>query len=85
LGEASATTLARIRHPGELVGAGYAVDAIANGEDALLTTLMVPYDVAILDVNLPGPAVLFLAAREGIDDRVAGPDLGTAPGVAWWN
>lgn len=33
--------------------AGYAVDAVADGPDALLATETVPYDVVILDVNLP--------------------------------
>ena len=36
-----------------LVEAGYAVDAVGDGEDAWLAALVVPYDVAILDVNLP--------------------------------
>jgi two-component system, OmpR family, copper resistance phosphate regulon response regulator CusR len=34
--------------------AGYAVDAVDNGEDAWLAAEVVPYDVAILDVNMPG-------------------------------
>src|SRR4051794_9851459 len=73
--------------------AGYAIDAVSDGSDALLATELAPYDVVILDVNLPsldgfeicrqirarpgpGPAVLFLTAREAIEDRVAGLDLG---------
>ena len=73
--------------------AGYAVDTVADGEEAWLATRVVAYDVAILDVNLPGcdgfelchrirtrvepgPAVLFLTARDAIEDRVAGLDLG---------
>lgn len=76
-----------------LVEAGYAVDPFADGADALLAAQVVSYDVAILDVNLPGcdgfeicrriratvhpgPAVLFLTARDTIADRVAGLDFG---------
>lgn len=76
-----------------LTEAGYAVDTVADGEDAWLAASTVPYDVAILDVNLPGmdgfdvcrrirsrsalgPAILFLTARDTIEDRVTGLDLG---------
>lgn len=76
-----------------LTEAGYAVDAVADGEEALVASMTVSYDIAILDVNLPGldgfeicrrirvrpepgPAILFLTARDTIDDRVAGLDLG---------
>jgi two-component system copper resistance phosphate regulon response regulator CusR len=76
-----------------LTEAGYAVDALDDGGDALLAAETVAYDLAILDVNLPGkdgfeicreirarldpgPAVLFLTARDAIEDRVAGLDLG---------
>ena len=76
-----------------LTEAGYAVDTVADGEDAWLAASTVPYDVAILDVNLPGmdgldvcrrirsrsapgPAILLLTARDTIEDRVAGLDLG---------
>jgi len=74
-----------------LTEAGYAVDAVADGEDAVVAIGVVPYDVAILDVNLPGcdgfevcrrvragagPAILFLTARDAVDDRVAGLDAG---------
>jgi two-component system OmpR family response regulator len=34
--------------------AGYAVDAVADGKDASVASEVVAYDVAILDVNLPG-------------------------------
>lgn len=76
-----------------LMEAGYAVDPFAAGDDALLAAEVVSYDLAILDVNLPGidgfemcrrlrarpnpgPAVLFLTARDAIQDRVTGLDLG---------
>lgn len=36
-----------------LAEAGYAVDAVADGEEAWLASSVVSYDVAILDVNLP--------------------------------
>ncbi|MEO9254113.1 MAG: response regulator transcription factor, partial [Tepidiformaceae bacterium] len=72
---------------------GYAVDAVGDGEEAWLAAQSTPYDVAILDVNMPGydgfevcrlirsqagpgPAILFLTARDAIADRVTGLDLG---------
>lgn len=72
---------------------GYAVDAVGDGEEAWLAAQSTQYDVAILDVSMPGydgfevcrlirsqpgpgPAILFLTARDGIADRVAGLDLG---------
>ncbi len=72
---------------------GYAVDAVADGEEAWLAAQSTQYDVAILDVSMPGydgfevcrrirsqpgpgPAILFLTARDAIADRVAGLDLG---------
>ena len=73
--------------------AGYAVDAVSQGEDAWLAAQAVAYDVAILDINMPrldgfevcrrirarpgpGPAILFLTARDSVNDRVTGLDLG---------
>jgi two-component system OmpR family response regulator len=72
--------------------AGHAVDHVATGEDALLITNDEPYSVIILDVGLPdmdGFAVLdrlrrrgdripilMLTARDALDDRVRGLDLG---------
>jgi two-component system OmpR family response regulator len=71
---------------------GYAVDVCGRGEDALWMAAAVPYDVIVLDVMLPGldgfqtlrklrerdvwAPVLFLTAREGIEDRIAGLDTG---------
>jgi two-component system, OmpR family, response regulator len=67
-------------------------DAAHDGEDALWMADATPYDVMVLDVNLPGingfetcqqlrasevhTPVLMLTARAGIDDRVTGLDIG---------
>jgi len=73
--------------------AGYSVDSFGAGNEALLAAGTVDYDIAVLDVNLPGmdgfevcrqirarnkpgPAILFLTARDAIRDRVHGLDLG---------
>lgn len=71
---------------------GMVVDVALNGPDGLHLMLTADYDVAILDVMLPGldgwailetarrarrqTPVLFLTARDAIDDRVRGLDLG---------
>ena len=72
---------------------GYAVDPVADGEEAWLAAQAVSYDIAILDVSMPGydgfevcrrirarpgpgPAILFLTARDAVADRVHGLDLG---------
>lgn len=68
--------------------AGFAVDTVANGPDALAVARTAPYDVAVVDVMLPGFdgleliekmraaglrfPVLILSARRSVDDRVAG-------------
>ena len=72
--------------------AGYGVDAVNNGRDAIHILQGEPYDLVILDLGLPkldGLSVLrqlrganltvpvmILTAREGVDDRVKGLDLG---------
>jgi two-component system response regulator TctD len=72
--------------------AGHAVDHVASGEDALLIVPDEPYGLVILDVGLPGidgfevlstlrrrgerVPVLMLTARDALDDRVRGLDLG---------
>jgi two-component system copper resistance phosphate regulon response regulator CusR len=72
--------------------AGMVVDVAHNGPDGLHLLLTVDYDLAILDVMLPGldgwtiletarrsesrTPVLFLTARDDIDDRVRGLELG---------
>ena len=70
----------------------YAVDAVANGADALQQAEINTYDLIILDVMLPGLSgfavcrrlreaglkipVLMLTARDGVEDRIAGLDHG---------
>lgn len=73
--------------------AGYAVDPVADGHDALSAASTVAYDVAVLDISMPGldglevcrrlraqpgkgPAILFLTARDSVQDRVDGLDAG---------
>ncbi|MGE5128443.1 MAG: response regulator [Sphingomonadaceae bacterium] len=84
---ALARGLARI-----LESEGYAVDTVTRGEQALLATRHERFDLVILDVGLPGmdgfevlrrlravpdPApVLLLTARDTLDDKVRGLDLG---------
>lgn len=75
-----------------LVEAGFVVDLAANGLDGLHLASTASYDLAILDVMLPGLdgwgvlrgiravgnelPVLFLTARDQVDDRVRGLELG---------
>ncbi len=75
-----------------LVEAGFVVDLVANGLDGLHLALTEAHDLAILDVMLPGidgwqvlegirragkdMPVLFLTARDQVDDRVKGLELG---------
>ncbi len=71
---------------------GYAIDVVYNGNDALDWAAAVEYDGIVLDVMLPGrdgfsvcrelrargskTPVLMLTARDTVDDRVAGLDIG---------
>ncbi len=71
---------------------GYAVDATGEGHEGLWYIENHPYDVAIIDIMVPGMSglevlrraraakrdvrVLLLTARDGVADRVAGLDLG---------
>jgi len=68
--------------------AGFAVDAVGSGPDALALARATPYDAAVVDVMLPGVdgltlieqlraanlrfPVLILSARRSVDDRVTG-------------
>ena len=70
----------------------YSVDACDNGLEALDYIEMTPYDIIILDIMMPGidglevlrrirasgnrTPVLFLTARDSIQDRVSGLDTG---------
>jgi DNA-binding response OmpR family regulator len=71
---------------------GYAVDRIAHGEKADAFLKMESYDLLVLDVGLPGIdgfevlrrlrergsklPVLVLTARDSVEDRILGLDLG---------
>ena len=71
---------------------GYAVDLTFDGEEALHMATVHPYDGIVLDIMLPGKdgfavlaglrrqqlrtPVLCLTARDAIEDRVKGLDLG---------
>lgn len=75
-----------------LVGQGYAVDWLEDGDQAQGAIAGQNYDLLLLDLNLPGLSgldilrglragnqqipVLILTARDGIEDRVAGLDAG---------
>ncbi len=75
-----------------LAEAGFSVDRVTTGSDALQQALSESYDLLILDVMMPGLSgwevlrmlraagkslpVLFLTARDGVDDRVKGFELG---------
>jgi len=75
-----------------LMEAGFVVDLARDGLDGLHLALTEAYDLAILDVMLPGidgwqvlqgirrsgkeMPVLFLTARDDVDDRVKGLELG---------
>ena len=75
-----------------LLEAGFVVDLVRNGIDGLHYGLTEAYDLMILDVMLPGldgwrvlqdirkagkdMPVLFLTARDQVDDRVKGLELG---------
>src|SRR5580693_6735521 len=70
----------------------YAVDVVANGNDAVYQAEINDYDLVILDVMLPGKdgfavcralrglgkhmPILILTARDGVDDRITGLDAG---------
>lgn len=83
----TADTLAR-----RLRGEHYAVDVCYNGTDALSYLLLTEYDVAVLDIMMPGMSgidvlvqarnagrhtpVLLLTARDAVSDRVSGLNAG---------
>ncbi|HSZ04832.1 MAG TPA: response regulator transcription factor [Solirubrobacteraceae bacterium] len=71
---------------------GMLADVAIKGEDALWMAAATPYDVLMLDVNLPGidgfevchrlradgvrTPILMLTARDGVDDRITGLNTG---------
>ncbi len=75
-----------------LAKVGYAIDVADDGEEADSILATQSYDLVVLDLNLPGcdglevlrrmrsrgddAQVLILTARDGVEDRVAGLDLG---------
>lgn len=75
-----------------LANEGYEVTAAASGEEALERMRSEPFDLLVLDIGLPGIdgfellrrlraggyalPVLILTARDAVDDRVRGLDLG---------
>ncbi len=72
--------------------AGFTADRVGNGVDGLHEALGGDYDLIVLDINLPGldgwqvlktlraagrdTPVLFLTARDQVEDRVRGLELG---------
>jgi two-component system copper resistance phosphate regulon response regulator CusR len=72
--------------------ATFAVDAVADGEAALMQAMVNQYDVLVLDVLLPGRdglslcralrargltvPILLLTARDAVEDRIDGLDAG---------
>lgn len=72
--------------------AGMAVDLAATGEDALRLAAINDYDAAVLDISLPGIdgmeicrrlrasghpiRILMATARDTVEDRIAGLDMG---------
>lgn len=75
-----------------LTEAGYVVDLIHDGQTGLEFALTYPYDVIVLDIMLPildgltiirqlrnqgkSTPVIFLTARDTVEDRVQGLDMG---------
>jgi len=74
-----------------LIQGGYTVDWVRDGEDAVLAFRTNDYEALILDINLPGlsgldvlktvrqtsgVAVIIMTARDGLQDRIDGLDLG---------
>lgn len=76
----------------KLKSEGYTADSCYNGEDALNFTLTAEYDVIIMDIMMPkmngydvvrelrkkgdSTPVLFLTAKDTIEDKVKGLDIG---------
>jgi two-component system OmpR family response regulator len=75
-----------------LTDSEFAVDVSRDGEDGLFRALEIPYDAVVLDIMLPGrngwevlealraagstTPVLMLTARDAVEDRVKGLNIG---------
>jgi DNA-binding response OmpR family regulator len=75
-----------------LVGIGFAIDYLSHAESALNATALVAYDLAVIDLGLPGMdgltlvrhlrtrgdklPILILTARDALEDRVRGLNHG---------
>jgi two-component system OmpR family response regulator len=73
--------------------AGYVVDLAADGEDGLHMATTMPYDAAVIDIMLPkldgltlierlrqqsiNTPVIILSAKQSVDDRVRGLQIGS--------
>lgn len=76
----------------QLREAGFSVDAVAGGKDALYESAIFPYDVIVLDLQLPDmdgvevcralrargtpTRILMATARDAVDDRIGGLETG---------
>ncbi|WP_051946099.1 response regulator [Verrucomicrobium sp. BvORR106] len=80
-----------------LTEAGYIVDVVYNGDEALSQAKKIPYDTVVLDIMMPGrdglsvlkqmrerqilTPVLFLTVRGETSERIEGLELG--PMTTW--
>src|SRR5690606_23521609 len=76
----------------QLREAGFSVDAVAGGKEALYESAIFPYDVLVLDLQLPDvdgvevcralrargtpTRILMATARDAVDDRIGGLETG---------
>jgi two-component system, OmpR family, response regulator len=75
-----------------LKDSAYAVDWVTDGQTAIEAAIVEPYDLVLLDLGLPNPnglevlrefrksqpplPVIIVTARDGLEDRIRGLDLG---------